>query len=73
MIKPTRKLFQGTVTSKDMWEQYEAGIYKKPNPNERAFSNTIRETAERETMSATLKRTGTDEVVTQTTTAEVGL
>uniref|UniRef100_A0A8R1HS08 PID domain-containing protein n=1 Tax=Caenorhabditis japonica TaxID=281687 RepID=A0A8R1HS08_CAEJA len=54
------------------WDQYEAGIYRKPHINEKAFSGTLRSMAAKETSNATLNRSGAHaEVASQTVEAEI--
>uniref|UniRef100_A0A1I7XAN5 PID domain-containing protein n=1 Tax=Heterorhabditis bacteriophora TaxID=37862 RepID=A0A1I7XAN5_HETBA len=66
--------------SSSLWEQYEAGIYKKPHMNEKAFGGTLKcitdffvqeSTAAKETNNATLNRSGNPEHVSQTVETEV--
>ncbi|KJH40958.1 hypothetical protein DICVIV_13076 [Dictyocaulus viviparus] len=54
-----------------VWEQYEAGIYRKPYMNEKAFGETIKANAMKETQNTTLNRNGSPEVATQTVEANV--
>ncbi|KAK6022059.1 hypothetical protein OSTOST_12256 [Ostertagia ostertagi] len=60
--------------SSSVWEQYEAGIYRKPHLNEKAFGGTLnglRSTAVKETSNTTLNRNGSPEMTTQTVEANV--
>ncbi|XGW14285.1 hypothetical protein V3C99_000537 [Haemonchus contortus] len=60
--------------SSSVWEQYEAGIYRKPHLNEKAFGGTLnglRSTAAKETGNTTLNRNGSPEIATQTVEANV--
>ncbi|KAE9417258.1 hypothetical protein Angca_000382 [Angiostrongylus cantonensis] len=54
-----------------VWEQYEAGIYRKPHMNEKAFGGTLKANAAKETTNTTLNRNGSPEIVTQTVEANV--
>ncbi|EFO91992.1 hypothetical protein CRE_10613 [Caenorhabditis remanei] len=53
------------------WDQYEAGIYRKPHINEKAFSGTLRSMAAKETSNATLNRSEHAEVGSQTVETEI--
>ncbi|CAI2349356.1 unnamed protein product [Caenorhabditis sp. 36 PRJEB53466] len=53
------------------WDQYEAGIYRKPHINEKAFSGTLRSMAAKETSNATLNRSEHVEVGSQTVETEI--
>ncbi|ETN76179.1 hypothetical protein NECAME_03552 [Necator americanus] len=57
--------------SSSVWEQYEAGIYRKPHLNEKAFGGTLRSNAAKETNNTTLNRNGSAELATQTVEATV--
>ncbi|KAK5975603.1 hypothetical protein GCK32_016858 [Trichostrongylus colubriformis] len=57
--------------SSSVWEQYEAGIYRKPHLNEKAFGGTLKSTAIKETSNTTLNRNGSPELATQTVEANV--
>ncbi|CAB3402889.1 unnamed protein product [Caenorhabditis bovis] len=64
----------GSVAStraESVWDQYEAGIYRKPHINEKAFSGTLRSMAAKETNDATLNRSEHVEVASQTVETEI--
>ncbi|PIC41528.1 hypothetical protein B9Z55_008915 [Caenorhabditis nigoni] len=59
------------AASDSQWDQYEAGIYRKPHINEKAFSGTLRSMAAKETSNATLNRSEHAEVASQTVETEI--
>lgn len=74
--KTMKKEGAGSVSSarqdsSSVWEQYEAGIYRKPHLNEKAFGGTLKTTAAKETNNTTLNRNGSPEMQTQTVEASV--
>ncbi|CAD6185624.1 unnamed protein product [Caenorhabditis auriculariae] len=54
-----------------VWDQYEAGIYRKPHLNEKAFGGTLRSMAAKEASNATLDRSEHVEVASQTVEAGI--
>ncbi|CAI5445147.1 unnamed protein product [Caenorhabditis angaria] len=61
----------GGGADSSLWDQYEAGIYRKPHINEKAFSGTLRSMAAKDTSNATLNRSEHTEVASQTVEAEI--
>ncbi|CCD67215.1 PID domain-containing protein [Caenorhabditis elegans] len=70
-LKKGESASMASTRADSAWDQYEAGIYRKPHINEKAFSGTLRSMAAKETSNATLNRSEHAEVASQTVETEV--
>ncbi|CAL2035724.1 unnamed protein product [Caenorhabditis brenneri] len=70
-LKKGESASMASTRADSQWDQYEAGIYRKPHINEKAFSGTLRSMAAKDTSNATLNRSEHAEVGSQTVETEI--